>query len=188
MPATPSARTFDAAWRTPDGVKVFEEPVRSFDVTPSTRHAPPGSTLSRVISRFDTVRHNIPTPPGLARHDTSHVVSYFGTSPARFEPGPTPASYVPPPVPRHDLSPTASRYDPAQINAPEPYADTETDKDVDALSSWLIEDDTAGQADRMNVEVMRDKVAEASLHPFPFSQPTPSHSSNSRAVPSLMSH
>ncbi|QRV80809.1 SET domain and PHD finger protein [Ceratobasidium sp. AG-Ba] len=176
-PIAPSARTFDAVGRTLDGTKAFGGPVRSFDgpgekrfLTPSTRYDPARfDAVSPVTSRFDTVRRDIPTPPGPARYDTSPVVSRFGTSPARFEHDPTPVSYVPLPIPRHDLSRTTSGYDPTRIRAPEPHTDTETDKDVDAPGSPLSEDETADEADRMDVEVVHGKVAETSSHPFPFS-------------------
>ncbi|QRW13757.1 hypothetical protein RhiLY_12756 [Ceratobasidium sp. AG-Ba] len=215
MPITPSSRTFDAVGRTFDGAKALDGPVRSFDgprmetfsstltsgmrhdpsqldhpITPTTRYDPTRfDAVSPVTSRYDATRRDAPTPPGLARYDTSPVVSRFNTSPApRFDSDPTRGPYTSRPVARSDASPTVSRYDPTRIRAPEPYTDTETDKDADAPSSPLSEDETADEADRMDVEVVRGKVAETSSHPFPFSRPPASHGSNSRAGPSPPLH
>ncbi|QRV80790.1 hypothetical protein RhiJN_08805 [Ceratobasidium sp. AG-Ba] len=77
---------------------------------------------------------------------------------------------------------------PNSKHAPEPYADTEADKDADAPSSPLSEDETDEEADRMDVEVVLGKVTETSSHPFPFSRAPLSHGSNSRAGPSPTSH
>ncbi|QRV97842.1 hypothetical protein RhiJN_25861 [Ceratobasidium sp. AG-Ba] len=215
MPVTPSLTTSDAVGRTFDGAKAFDGLVCSFDgprtetslstltsglrhclsyldhpITPTTRYDPARfDAVSRVTSRYDATRLNAPTPPDLPQYDTSPVVTRFNTPPApQFDHDPTPTPYLARPVVRHDSSPTVSRYNPTQIRAPEPYANTETNKDADALSSLLSEARPPTRPMRMDVEVVRGKVAETSLHPFPFSRPHTSHGSSSRPGPSPPSH
>ncbi|QRV85650.1 hypothetical protein RhiJN_13668 [Ceratobasidium sp. AG-Ba] len=193
-PVMPSSRTFDGLGRScgharretfPSSLApgLRYDPTR-FDqppTTPSTRCDPARfDAASPVIARFDPARpDSCPTTPSLARYDASPVVSRFNTSP--LPPDTTLLPFLMPLPLSPDTIPLRLSHDePVRIRASDPYTDTETDKDTDAPSSPLSEDETANEAGWTS----RGKVAETSSHPFPFSKPPPSQGSNPRSGPS----